>query len=296
MPSSVGFEDMPPEELNAYVAGVVSAREKAESELQAAQTTIKDLQTEIDRWKESVAKYAESEACSHANEIKHEIEADEQRMRAEDAEQKLAEMKLDLAKRDEARSSQQNAPSENERRLGAALQKINVIRNDLVGAVSEKWAENVYALVTALDDAGVKGIDPGATNTEVAALIKQLKKRDEVKDRLYGVIAERNAVVDDLTKMMASVEADRTSVYTELRSVERQRDDARKRCDELDKQIGILLKHSSQDASGKYTDSTFHRAKLGEWMQERFAALWNSNDADREKKFFQATATVLGLC
>jgi len=190
---------------------------------------------------------------------------------------------------------QQNAPSENEGRLSFALQKINVIRNNLVGAVSEKWAENVYALVTALDDAGIKGIDPDAQNEAVEALVKQLKKRDEEKDRLYGVVAERNTVIDNLKRMMASVDADRTSVYAELRSVERQRDDAHKRCDDLEKKIGILLNRSSQEASGKYTDSVGHRAELGEWLQERFTALWNSNDADREKKFFQAAATVLGI-
>lgn len=57
-------------------------------------------------------------------------------------------------------------------RLRGALEKINEIRNDIIGRQSVNWSAHIYPLVAALDEAGFKGLPYDKARERVEATIK----------------------------------------------------------------------------------------------------------------------------
>ncbi len=56
-----------------------------------------------------------------------------------------------------------------------ALDKINAIRNSIVGAQAVDWSEHIYPLVAALDEAGFKGQTYEEARSNVGMLIEQME-------------------------------------------------------------------------------------------------------------------------
>lgn len=61
-------------------------------------------------------------------------------------------------------------------RLRGALEKINEIRNDVIGRQSVGWSKHIYPLVAALDEAGFKGAPYEKAREKVEATIKAARE------------------------------------------------------------------------------------------------------------------------
>lgn len=60
----------------------------------------------------------------------------------------------------------------------AALTKINVIRNSIIGLQSVNWSEHVYPLVEALEEAGIEGMGYGDARSKFGTMLERTNKAE----------------------------------------------------------------------------------------------------------------------
>lgn len=72
----------------------------------------------------------------------------------------------------------------------AALDKINVIRNSIVGLQRIGWSEHIYPLVAALDAAGIDGIGYGRAKPEFEGLLDRACKAEDAAKAATSELAE----------------------------------------------------------------------------------------------------------
>jgi len=75
----------------------------------------------------------------------------------------------------------------------AALDKINAIRNSIIGLQKISWSEHIYPLVAALNDAGIVGLDYQEATANVGTLLT----------RAVSAEAERDALRADNARLLA---------------------------------------------------------------------------------------------
>jgi hypothetical protein len=75
----------------------------------------------------------------------------------------------------------------------AALEKINAIRNSIIGSQCINWSEHIYPLVAALNDAGCKGLPYPAAKQNYGTLFERCERAERERDALKRAI-------DDLDK------------------------------------------------------------------------------------------------
>ena len=83
-------------------------------------------------------------------------------------------------------------------RLRAALDKINAIRNSIVGRQKVNWSEHIYPLVAALNDAGIVGQPYAEARSEVGTLLA----------RAVSAEAESAALRDERDRLRSELSAD----------------------------------------------------------------------------------------
>lgn len=69
-------------------------------------------------------------------------------------------------------------------RLDVALEKINGIRNSIVGGQLFNWSEHAYPLVAALEEAGIKGDGHEIASKNLGTLLDQVKAAEAQRDEL----------------------------------------------------------------------------------------------------------------
>lgn len=62
--------------------------------------------------------------------------------------------------------------------LRTALEKINAIRNSIIGTQTINWSEHIYPLVAALDEAGMVGEPHDVARANVGTLIERAEKAE----------------------------------------------------------------------------------------------------------------------
>lgn len=82
----------------------------------------------------------------------------------------------------------------------AALEKINAIRNSIVGTQTVNWSAHVYPLVAALNEAGFEGQEYEVARKEACTLIEQRDKLQAVVDKIARVASGEDQVADDDTE------------------------------------------------------------------------------------------------
>lgn len=89
-------------------------------------------------------------------------------------------------------------------KLRAALDRINVIRNSIVGLQNINWSEHIYPLVAALNDAGIEGMGYPESKEHFGTMIELLQEAAEhlpystveevgLKDRIHRLVGKREA-------------------------------------------------------------------------------------------------------
>ena len=84
--------------------------------------------------------------------------------------------------------------------LQEALQKINAIRNDIVGMQSVGFSRHIYPLVAALNEAGIEGA--GYTEAR-AALVKEMADEKAERERVTGLEAALSTLLDAAERQAA---------------------------------------------------------------------------------------------
>lgn len=69
-------------------------------------------------------------------------------------------------------------------RLRAALEKINAIRNSIIGLQTINWSEHVYQLVAALEEAGLEGMGYPASRARYGTMLERTTKAEDEANRL----------------------------------------------------------------------------------------------------------------
>lgn len=82
-------------------------------------------------------------------------------------------------------------------RLNGALEKINAIRNSIIGVQSFNFSEHAYPLVAALNEAGFAGMD----------YPKALEYFGSMLERTNQAEAQRDAALAELAKLTATIGA-----------------------------------------------------------------------------------------
>lgn len=75
-------------------------------------------------------------------------------------------------------------------KAGAALAKINAIRNSIIGSQKVNWSEHVYPLVAALDEAGQVGLPYPEARARVVTLLDRATAAETERDRLREALRE----------------------------------------------------------------------------------------------------------
>lgn len=91
-------------------------------------------------------------------------------------------------------------------KLRTALEKINEIRNSIVGFQTISWSEHVYPLVAALEEAGFEGLPYRETRGKAVSLIDQVKSAEERIEQLTKAIEELPPYVGDSQEVVSHVE------------------------------------------------------------------------------------------
>lgn len=85
--------------------------------------------------------------------------------------------------------------------LTAMAEKVNAIRNSIIGAQTVNWSEHVYPLVAALNEAGFKGLDYAEARENVGSLIEQVATLTAENGRLNAFVSSRGKPLDELESM-----------------------------------------------------------------------------------------------
>jgi hypothetical protein len=89
-----------------------------------------------------------------------------------------------------------------------ALQKINGIRNSIVGAQTLNWSEHIYPLVAALNEAGLVGEKYVDARASVGTLIERTKQAEAERDELSALVHElARELQDAVSKLRREMEA-----------------------------------------------------------------------------------------
>lgn len=95
-------------------------------------------------------------------------------------------------------------------RLTTALNKINDIRNSIVGLQTMNWSEHIYPLVAALNEAGIEGMEYPEARENFGTLLERTNtaeaERNTLQQRLTAVREELRGVHETHLKRMTSVE------------------------------------------------------------------------------------------
>lgn len=123
-----------------------------------------------------------------------------------------------------------------------ALQKIDEIRNSIVGSTTVNWSEHVYPLVAALNEAGFAGIEFVKAREDFGTLTERCRVAEERAKEL----AEAADVVDYVRMGQALCEAQhRVSMLTrDCRDLERERNEARA---EIERLRSDVAKHAESE-------------------------------------------------
>ncbi len=70
----------------------------------------------------------------------------------------------------------------------AALERINQIRNSIIGTQTLNWSEHVYPLVTALHDAGFEGMSYPEGREYYGTLVERAVKAEDEVERLQALL------------------------------------------------------------------------------------------------------------
>jgi hypothetical protein len=82
----------------------------------------------------------------------------------------------------ELRARAESAEAERDK-LKTLGEKVNAIRNSIIGAQRMNWSEHAYPLVAALDEAGFVGLEYPKARANVGTLIEQIKAAEAERDR-----------------------------------------------------------------------------------------------------------------
>ncbi len=95
---------------------------------------------------------------------------------------------------------------EENKRLEAALIKINEIRNSIVGLQAINWSEHIYPLVAALDEAGcVVGMSYPENRKNFGTMLERTNKAEARIDAALEKIGRRRATVSQETEAVMTV-------------------------------------------------------------------------------------------
>jgi len=83
-----------------------------------------------------------------------------------------------------------------------ALEKINNIRNSIVGLQNVYWSAHVYPLAAALNEAGFQGQEYDVARKEACTLLEQRDRLQAVVDKIAKVASGEDQVADDDTEGM----------------------------------------------------------------------------------------------
>ena len=121
------------------------------------------------------------------------------------------------AERDEARAEVE--------RLRAFGEKVNAIRDSIVGAQALNWSEHAYPLVAALDEAGFVGKGYEIARANLGTLIEQIKKAEAEVERLRDTVRKREQEHLEACAEADEHRAENEKLRAQLRDVaERQRE------------------------------------------------------------------------
>lgn len=92
-------------------------------------------------------------------------------------------------------------PPGDEVRMREALEKINEVRNSIIGTQSLNWSEHVYPLVAALQAAGFEGMEYPAAREYYGTLVERAVKAEDA----LAALASAEKAGDDAMKHLANV-------------------------------------------------------------------------------------------
>lgn len=84
------------------------------------------------------------------------------------------------------------------RELEAALDKINEIRNSIIGLQTINWSAHIYPLVAALEAAGIKGMGYDAARPHYATLLERAVSAEDRANKLEAALQYIDAVASKL--------------------------------------------------------------------------------------------------
>lgn len=101
-------------------------------------------------------------------------------------------------------------------------EKVNAIRNSIVGMQGFNFSEHAYPLVAALDAAGFKGLNYAEAKANLGTMIEQRDKAEAERDELLGRLA---AFKDQFTSDTSSLNATRAQLAATEALVGKMRED-----------------------------------------------------------------------
>jgi hypothetical protein len=86
-------------------------------------------------------------------------------------------------------------------RFRAAIEKINDIRNSIVGLQKLNWSEHIYPLVAALNEAGMVGMEYPEARGHFVSLLERANRGDEIEARLTAAESRAASAEDKPTRL-----------------------------------------------------------------------------------------------
>ena len=104
-------------------------------------------------------------------------------------------------------------------RLRAALEKVNEIRNSIIGLQTVNWSEHIYPLVKVLDDAGFAGMAFSDAGTHYGTMLDRTLAAEAEAARLRGVAGKAVAVATRMADLAERGIADRDGEIGRLQGI-----------------------------------------------------------------------------
>jgi len=132
-----------------------------------------------------------------------------------------------------------------------ALNKINGIRNSIIGSQRVNWSEHVYPLVAALNEAGFEGTDFSTAQNNVGTLIERATKAEKALETTKADLAifrERSDALREyiakISLVVGEVETD-DSTLAAVERVVRERNEAQEKLAELQNELKQPMRTST---------------------------------------------------
>lgn len=82
-------------------------------------------------------------------------------------------------------------------RLNWALQRINTIRNSIVGFHTVNWSEHIYPLVAALNEAGIEGMSYAEGRVNFGTMLERTNKAEAENTTLKAEVERLRGLIFD---------------------------------------------------------------------------------------------------